>query len=71
MAKQPEDRTTDDMLGRRSGRPRKQPPLSAAERARRFREQRKLFPKTADDNGMPICEVCASARDATCGICCQ
>jgi hypothetical protein len=66
MAKQPADKSTIDLLGRGRGRPPKQNALSGAERARRFREKRKLFPVTSNENS---CEWCGLERTGKCGVC--
>ncbi|OJA63788.1 hypothetical protein BGV68_01845 [Burkholderia ubonensis] len=54
------------MYGRGRGRPPKQNALTGAERARRFRAKRKLFPVTRNEIS---CEWCAMSRTGTCAIC--
>ncbi|CAD9228384.1 conserved hypothetical protein [Burkholderia cenocepacia] len=68
MAKQSADKSTADLWGHGPGRPPKQNALTGAERARRYREKRKLFPVTRNENSAE-CEWCAAERTGTCRIC--
>lgn len=67
MAKQLADKYTGDLWGNRRGRAAKPDALTGAQRARRFREKRRLIPVTRNE----YCEWCGADRAGQCGACSQ